>query len=369
MYIKRFKGTQLPAVVRQVREELGPEAVILHTKTSRSRGLLRFLHGAAVEVMAAVDDSTAPLRSSPARSAEPRAAMASPPSRDTLAAEVTELRNLLIRLGGARALAPALAPLYARLVDNGVDERLAFQILETIPPIDGEGRASPEEFGRAVEERATALIRDGGARNAPGPGIVAFVGPTGVGKTTTLSKLAARARLAGLMTDIVSLDGVSLGAAGHLEALSAILGMRATLALTPTEVAGAVGRRGGRGLVLLDTPGLGPRDHAGIAALATLLASARPTEVHLVLSATTKIDDARAAARAFAALGVTHLLLTKLDETATYGSLLTVSAEIHLPLSYLAMGREVPNDIRPATAQDLARLAVRGDHEPWIATN
>ena len=365
MHIKRFKGKQLPAVVRQVREELGPEAVILHTKTSRSRGLLRFLHGTAVEVMAAVDDSTAPPpRLLSARPAGPRAAMTSPPSRDTFAAEVTELRNLLIRLAGAYALAPALAPLYARLVDNGVDARLAFQILEATPLIDGEGRASAEALGRAVEERATALLRDGGARNTPAPGIVAFVGPTGVGKTTTLSKLAARGRLAGLITDIVSLDGVSLGAAGHLEALSAILGVRATLALTPTEVAAAIGRGGGRGLVLLDTPGLGPRDHAGIASLATLLAPARPTEVHLVLSATTKIDDARAAAQAFAALGITHLLLTKLDETTTYGSLLTVSAEMHLPLSYLAMGREVPNDIRPATAQDLARLAVRGDHEP-----
>jgi flagellar biosynthesis protein FlhF len=111
----------------------------------------------------------------------------------------------------------------------------------------------------------------------------------------------------------------------------------------------------------VDTPGVSARDGRGLQELGGLLRSCRAKEVHLVLSATSKAADALAAVRPFAPLGTTHLLFSRLDETTSFGSLLGVSVESGLPLSYFGTGREVPNDIQPAAARELARRVLRGD--------
>ena len=118
------------------------------------------------------------------------------------------------------------------------------------------------------------------------------------------------------------------------------------------------------GLALVDTPGLSPRDDRGLTRLHGFLRAARPNQVHLTIPATTKTEDALAVVRAYAPLGVTHLCLTRLDESGTCGSLITVRVASGLPVSYLGTGREIPHDIRPATARDLARRALGGDQQP-----
>ena len=368
MQLKRFKGKELPEVVRQVREELGPEAVILHTRAARPRGLLRFLHGAGVEVVAAVDQSAGPAAPSagqgvrvpgaPARAAAPRPTQIGDGYRE----EVAELRNLLIRFSGARALPSTLAPFYGWLVENGVEDELAFRILQTIAPTNTQGRSlSAEALGQTLDERVTGMIRSAGATIPPRAGTLAFIGSPGAGKTTTLSKLAVHSHVTGVTPNILSFDGVGLGATRQLDTLSTILGLPYALAVTPDDVSRPFGRDGGGGLTLIDTPGVTPRDAAGIKSVGELLRAARPAEIHLVLPASMKIEDAMAVVRACAPLEVTHLAFTKLDETTTYGSVLSVAIQSKLPLSYLATGREVPNDIQPATAREVARRVLHGE--------
>jgi flagellar biosynthesis protein FlhF len=125
----------------------------------------------------------------------------------------------------------------------------------------------------------------------------------------------------------------------------------------------APARQRGRALALVDTPGVSARDGRGLAALAGLLGPCGASEIHLVLPATSKAADALVAVRAFAPLGVTHLLLSRMDETVSPGSLLSVSIEGGLPLSYFGVGREVPNDVQPATARELARRILHGGPE------
>ncbi len=359
MHLKRFKGAELPDVMRRVRDELGPEAVILHTKPSRPRGLLRFFRGAGVEILAAVDRSEASL------SREPGAPRPTVPAWEGVRAELGEIKTLLLRFGGGRLLPAALVPGYERLLAAGVEESLARRIVEALPqPEPADRPMTPEALGRALEESAAGMIRVADPSQASRPAVVALVGPTGSGKTTTLAKLAARSLLAGAKTEILSLDDAGLGVSGHLEALSTILGVPYALALTTEELSRALEGSRARGLILVDTPGVSLRDEAGLARLRDLLRTARPSEVHLVLSATSKTADALAAIRAFGVLGSTHLLFTRLDETVSYGSLLSVSIASGLPLSYFGIGREIPNDIRPASGRDLARLALRGEREP-----
>lgn len=358
MQLRRFRGRALPEVVRRVREELGPEAVIVHTRAARPPRLLRFIRGSAVEVLAAVDRPGAP----PARRPEPaRPAPAwSRPAPAGLEAELGELRRLLLRVGGAGALPPALAPFYPRLLAAGLDERLAFRLLDDF------AAAHPAPAGEpaALEAALRAWLARAVPAAAPpslGPGVVAVVGPAGSGKTALVAGLAVHAHLAGTRTALVSLDGVGVAGTAALQALAGALAAPCTLALGPEAVAAAAGASG-QALVLVDTPGLGFRDAPGLAALGPLLAAARPREVHLVLPATTKREDLLAAIRAFGPLAPTHLAFTRLDETCTWGAVLAAAVEGGRGLSYLVAGRELPGDVRPAGAGEVAGRVLDGDH-------
>jgi flagellar biosynthesis protein FlhF len=360
--LRRFKGRALPDVVRQVKAELGPNAVILHTKAERPRGLLRFLHGAAVEVVAAVDQSQAAaarplLEPAPAR---PPAPSPVPPSAlDVLQAEIGDLRRILLRFGGARGLPSPLVPLYAWLVEAGVADSLAFRLLDDVAVTDPCGSAlSIETLTDALEKRVSRAVRVTGASLVPAPGTIAFVGPTGAGKTTTVAKLAVQAHLQGATPLVVSLDGLSPTTPAALDAIARVAGVPHQVASTATELAAALGRSTAE-VRLIDTPGLVRGDTAGLEALAALLRHARVSEVHFVLPATMKADDALATIAAFAPLKPSRLAVTKLDETATFGSVLTVAVSSGLPLSYVAAGRDVPDDIQAATAWDLSRRVVR----------
>ena len=377
MQLRRFKGKALPEVVARVRAELGPDAVILHTKEA-PRGFSRFVNGRSVEVVAAVDDRVSGRVAAPPRPAEPapvpapapRPAWAAPVapaipaapampafSLEPVQAEIAELRRLLLRFGGARGLPSAMAPVYSWLVNAGVDEPLAFRLLDEIPTSDANGPLSVEALTAAVERRVAGLLRVSAAPATITRGTVAFVGPTGAGKSTTLAKLAVRAHLEGRSPCIVSLDAMSPAPATPLEAIARIAGIPHEVATTPHQVRAALERP--TELKLVDTPGLGRTDVAGIAALAPLLHAARPSEVHFVMPATMKTDDALATLAAFGPLWVTRVIFTKLDEASTFGSILGVAAESALPVSYVAAGREVPDDLHVATATELARRVLR----------
>ena len=354
MRLKRFKGRHVPDVVQRVRRELGPDAVILHTRPVPRRGLLRFLGGARVEVVAAADDGAS---RAPAGFQAPRA----PEQVSELREAVAELRGLLVKVNGSSALHPEVAPLYERLVAAGVDAGLAFRAVSTLTVSGPEDGARAGKLEQALRETLGAMITVAPASPTPRRGVQAFVGPTGVGKTTTIAKLAVRGHLAGTTTRMLSVDTAGLAAGAPLEALSRVVGLPYALVSAPEELAAQHVGGPGSGLTLIDTPGLAPGDTRGLGALARLLASLRPTETHLVLSATTKPDDARAAVAAFAPLGVTHLVFTRLDETRSVGSLLGIAIDTCRPLSYFGTGRDVPNDLRPASADELLRRAFEGE--------
>jgi flagellar biosynthesis protein FlhF len=374
MQLKRFRGRHLPEVMRQIRAELGPEAVILHTKHGPG-GLSRFLGGSSVEVLAAVDHPSGPGSPAPAGAEAARAAPVAgraaegsapriPPgsidarreSRDGIDAQLRELRRLLLRFGGVSAVDAALRPLYGRLVAAGFEDSLAYAIVSTL----ADGAAGPEASIETLQGALGSLVRVDSPPLGLRAGVVALVGPSGAGKTTTLAKLAALAHLDGAAVQLISLDDGALGAPSPLETFAAIMGAAHATAQTPEEVARAARGAARRGLVLVDSPGLGPRQSGAVTGLDALLRAAGTTEVHLVLPATMKASDALAAVRGFAPVGPSHLLFTRLDETTELGTLVSVGAAAGLPLSYVSTGREVPTDIERATIRTLVTRALQG---------
>ena len=196
----------------------------------------------------------------------------------------------------------------------------------------------------------------------PRPGrrkVVALVGATGVGKTTTVAKLAANFRLrSGIKMGLVTVDTYRVAAVEQLRTYAEIIELPMKVVTNPLEMRRALDDLAGLDLVLIDTAGRSPKDDLQIQELKSLLAEAHVDEVHLVLSLTTSLRGLEASAAKFAGAGTTALILTKLDEASGMGALLSVARRIKLPISYLTAGQAVPDDIEPAHPRRIARLVL-----------
>ncbi|MEZ6107112.1 MAG: hypothetical protein R3B96_13580 [Pirellulaceae bacterium] len=198
---------------------------------------------------------------------------------------------------------------------------------------------------------------------------VAIVGPTGVGKTTTLAKIAAEYRLEQqLEVGLVSLDTYRVNGAAHLRTYAEILQLPLEVVETPEqmqEVAASLTER--FDIVLLDTGGQGPRDHEQRRQLKALLDVARPDEVLLSLSASASPAAWRDATDRFRCFDPTSLIVTKLDEAPTEPGLIETVDRTGLPLSYLTFGQQVPQDIALADPQSAHDWIVAPAMEPSVA--
>ncbi len=197
-----------------------------------------------------------------------------------------------------------------------------------------------------------------------GPMIVAMVGPTGVGKTTTIAKLAATMRLReGKRVGMITIDSYRIAAVEQLKTYARILDVPLVPVVTSEEMQKAVRQLSDVDLILIDTAGRSPRDEPHITELAEFLAAASPDQVHLVLSTTSRESAIREAIENFSSLGAKHLVFTKLDEAVGLGVMLNVLNSVDMRLSYLTNGQAVPSDIEEGSAKRVAQLILGKDSE------
>jgi flagellar biosynthesis protein FlhF len=195
--------------------------------------------------------------------------------------------------------------------------------------------------------------------------VVALVGPTGVGKTTTIAKLAANFRLKEQRAvGLITVDTYRVAAVEQLRTYADIIDLPMQVVSTPREMREATDRLGDLDLILMDTAGRSPKDDLKIRELKGFLTEAAVDEVHLVLSSAAGARSLEQTAQRFAAVGTTALILTKLDEASSLGSVLPVLRSSKLPLSYLTNGQNVPDDIETTDAHRLARLILPVDAPP-----
>ena len=250
--------------------------------------------------------------------------------------------------------------LYTSLIDAEVSEELARELVERLrhdtPASElSDPAALRTRVARAIESEIAVCgpIRPQGA----GAHVVALVGPTGVGKTTTIAKLAAHYRLRQrLKVGLITVDTYRIAAVEQLRTYADIIDLPMHVVSTPREIRGALNQLEGFDLVLMDTAGRSPRDEVKIQELKAFLHEARADEVHLVLSSVTGAAALARTAERFADVGTTALILTKLDEATALGNVLPLVRSSRLPLSYVTNGQNVPDDIQPAQSQRLARL-------------
>lgn len=263
------------------------------------------------------------------------------------------------------------------LLDAQADFNGEAVVLETREERDAQGRrifelVASDSAGVVRAERRAAALRDAEAPptelvRAPGRGrtadLLAFVGPTGAGKTTMVAKLAGHPTIFGhRQVGLLSLDTFRVGAVEQLAAYAALGRRPIEVAYEPDDLPRALKRLAGCDVVLVDCPGRSPRQAHDTDAVREMLRRLRPTEVHGVLPAGLRTEHAKRIVEGLFRLGLTHLCASKLDEYPDDWALFDLAAQLALPMRWLGDGQSVPQDVRSAAARlDNARgqLATR----------
>ncbi|MEM8835393.1 MAG: flagellar biosynthesis protein FlhF [Planctomycetota bacterium] len=262
----------------------------------------------------------------------------------------------------------SLMDCYMQLIESEVAADIADEIIGRVrDELNTHEFNDPQVVQRAVLRRLSAHIPV--CKNPPMPGqgadgrplTIALVGPTGVGKTTTLAKLAATYKLRhGKRVGLITADTYRIAAVDQLRTYADIISLPLKVALTPSEMRIAVESMSDMDVVLVDTAGRSPQDSDRLEELRSFLSAARPHQTHLVLSSTSSRRVLESAVTRFAPLSPDHVILTKLDEAVSFGVLVDIAGKVNASLSFVTTGQEVPDHIEPGNADRLARLVMGG---------
>jgi len=381
MDIKTFRAKTMQEALGLVRRELGPDAAVLHTRELNSGLVRRMLFGRKYEVAASSNVNVpsrlpARMRQEPGagsreqgvRNVEDSVAVrpaASSVLDHQVAGQLDRLQEMIDKLCSQPALAPkhelpeALFHVFTDMIEAEVNESIACDLIDRIRHDSGlhagDSLLVKAHIAQLLEEELT--VTGPITTSSDQCRLVALVGPTGVGKTTTIAKLAANYRLREKKrVGLITVDTYRVAAVEQLRTYADIIDLPMEVVSTPREIREAVARMRTLDLVLMDTAGRSPRDEIKIQELRSLLAEAEADDVLLVLSATASTRSLTATAEKFADVGTTGLLLTKLDEATSLGHLVALMRQCRLPTSYLTDGQNVPDDIQVAERRQLAYL-------------
>jgi flagellar biosynthesis protein FlhF len=403
MKVKTYRAATMKAALEQIKRELGADAFILSQKQIRPKSFLGLVQKNLVEVTAAIDRSrvpepakpSLPVRSAPQETAvtgldlkpqetddvPDRVQIHSQPRHESSQQIVQDNRDLLDEIRKLKELVQSITPergrtavwlkaqsfpssacesLYTDLVTVGIGEDLAFSLTSLAD-------ASRETVSNALANRITVYPEFVSGSTTRRPETLALLGPTGVGKTTTLAKIAALAAFQNnLKVGLVTLDTFRIAAIEQLKTYAEIMGIPVRAVESVKEFGSATQSLSDRDLILIDTAGRNPRDANREGELAEFLAESAGIKKALVLSATTKPSDLADIVERHQVFKPDCLIFTKLDETDTHGPIISEVLRCGLPLAYVTTGQGVPHDILRPDARQLVELAISSNRsEVW----
>ncbi len=414
MKVKTYRAPTIKQALEQIKKELGPDAFILGRKEIQPKKLLGVFGRKYFEVAAAVDYShtqePVPLpqgiepASAPekvelyqaakgkgqrpntcsARSGVKPALMGTPPGMSTrvLLNEIRTIKSLIQSLPQSQdAVAPssksplfphpAYEEVYLDLISQGLRQELAYELVDNARAADKPASAPRKliitsRVLSSLSSRIKVAADVISSRRENQPSIVAFLGPTGVGKTTTLAKIAAQAVLGNRLTvGLITLDTFRIAAVEQLKTYAEIIGVPTRVVENLSEMNAAIQNFGDRDLVLIDTAGRSKREIQTQRDMADFMARSTSIQKALVVSATTKQADFADIIEKYKMFSHNYLILTKLDETQVYGPLIDELVRTGSPVAYLTTGQNVPKDILRPSPIKMVRLALQPDPQRW----
>ncbi|RDU35884.1 flagellar biosynthesis protein FlhF [Neobacillus piezotolerans] len=373
MKIKTYIVNNLTEAYPLIFKDLGTSAFILNSKEIRSGGIFGWFGRKQVEVVAAADIS----KETPTAEEKPQhesqrmdffmaadtAKTEIPPEKEVLR-EISEMKGLIhsmIKNAPEEKKAPGPLDKWVQHLEDQEVDREVIQYIVKKAEQTGK-KASEEEMGRLVFKIVTELLREGLATEpekgatAGQPSLITLVGPTGVGKTTTIAKLAAarafqKKQKVGLLTS----DTFRIAAVEQLLTYADILNIPLEVVMKEDELETAMKAMKGRHVVFMDTAGRNYLEKQYINEVSQFLRYDTRQENYLVLSMTSRWRDMKNIVEQMKAVPIDKLILTKWDETACYGAALNMAYHYPYPLAFICTGQEVPQDIVPAEAEFMAK--------------
>ncbi|MFB1098564.1 flagellar biosynthesis protein FlhF [Terribacillus sp. JSM ZJ617] len=357
MKMKKYTAATMPEAMIQIRRELGKDAVILRTKELTSGGFLGLFKKKRIEVIAALDKQDV---ASSARTVPPVISSAvSLEKKETnqaetdFSAEIADLKKELMSAltNQTRHYALPLQGLYDRLLHNEVHPQIASGLMERLL----EDAVNEDEEQRLLD----TLIKRFDKVQQPArfeKKFIHLVGPTGVGKTTTIAKLAAKSALVDKKrVAFITTDTYRIAAIDQLRTYAKILEVPLEVAYTLEDYKSAREKLADYDVVFVDTAGRNFKDSAFVKELEQTLDLQNEAETYLTLSITTRASDLSEIYEQFAHLPIKQFIFTKLDEASRYGGILNLVQQAHIGVAYLTHGQDVPDDIITPSASYLAK--------------
>lgn len=389
MQIKRYEAVDMQEALKLVKGDLGPDAVILSTKqVKKDNGVFGIFSRQVVEVVAARD--YAEKQQGKAPSGKPAAGFIESDEflkeeikkiRDDMRGTPVELKDMKAELGllkgyiqellregeqeQLRSLADNLVMFFRRLVSEGMDRRIAYRLVQILNNrLSEDQKNDTDEINRYGLELLQKQVRTTGplCNRKDGRKIAVFIGPTGVGKTTSIAKIAAKYTLIDKKkVALITFDTYRVGAVEQLKIYAKIIGIPVDIVLSPSELCGVIERKKDAELILIDTAGRSHKDIAYINELRELTGQPAEIACHLALSATSSNVVLSDIIGRFRDIKIDGLLFTKLDEADNFGAVFSTMINAQRPLSYFTTGQRVPEDIELASSERLGRLILNMD--------
>jgi len=374
MIIKRYIVSSMNEAMTRIRYELGKDAVIISQRKIRKPGVKGFFSKKILEVTAAIEnvkkndedivDSIEAIKKAVEKETIKNTEAvkneiieeSKPSSNDSeLLKEMQEMKNLLSdMMNKTPEKTQRRSKLQIKLEDSDLNEKIIKKILTKVKSLD-ENMDEGQKAKTAIEKLTpVSKVKMDGA--------VVLVGPTGVGKTTTIAKLAGRLSLIDKKkVGLITIDTYRIGAVEQLKTYADIMNIPFRVVFTMKEMDTAIESMKDCEVILIDTTGRSSKNTMQISELRAFVEKANTSNIHLVISSTTKNKDVEAIVEGYKVLNYNNVIITKLDETSTYGSILNILDAAKKPLSFITTGQNVPDDIKIISSSEVSSLILGED--------
>ncbi|MCF6097058.1 flagellar biosynthesis protein FlhF [Thermovorax subterraneus] len=369
MRIKTYVADNMQEALYKIKSELGKDAIILQTRQIKKGGIFGFFSRPKVEVIAASEIVQTPKPQVKPISYEIPVRESSREIEE-IKNEISEVKDLIKNLSAreiyrkpSEDLPPPLDVVYNELSSAEIEKSLIDKMiygLKSQAEKDGLDKSAVITY---LKNQISTMINAAEPINftVEKPCKVVFIGPTGVGKTTTIAKLAAMYSLnMGKKVGLVAADTYRVGAVEQLKTYGDLLEIPVEVVFEPADASRVMKKLSDCDLVLVDTMGTSPRNKMQIKRIKSLIEMVKPTEIHMVISVTTKAKDVYEILESYKELNYQKLVFTKLDETNSYGLMLNAIIFSNCSPSYLTAGQNVPDDIEVASGSKIADLILGG---------